>query len=576
MVITFEKVSFRYIEKKLLNEASFSFTDQDKIGVVGKNGCGKSTLLKLIWEEEKPISGKIIKSGGIRFGILPQQPVFSKGRTILEEVMRHSTSQNPILPYEAKSILTKLGLTDLSVLTDVLSGGEAKRLALAIVLVTPCDFLLLDEPTNHLDNGMIEWLEKYLQKWKKGLLMVTHDRYFLQRVCHKIMELENGKTYLYEMGFDAFLEEKARRLENTEKANKKLKQILLAEKEWINRGVEARRTKSKKRLERFEQLSKIEFKEEKQMAFSSLTTYLGKKLIEIKNGQKRYGNKILFRDFSFSLQRSDIIGVVGANGAGKSTFFKILMQQEPLDSGELILGETLKIGYFSQHLDLIDPEIRVMDYIDDQWVETLEGSISASELLERFLFDKTLQYSKVKMLSGGEKRRLQLVKVLIGQPNVLILDEPTNDLDIYTMEILEDFLLNFKGPILLVSHDRYFLDKVCNQLLVFENATIAMHSESFSEFLMKEKTEFFKKETKKPVVKNKMPASLRNEYQQIQQQITHLEEEINDLQEQIASQTTDFHKIMELQSALDEKQKTNDRLIERYVELEEIKNQYPS
>ena len=576
MVITFEKVSFRYIEKKLLNEASFSFTDQDKIGVVGKNGCGKSTLLKLIWEEEKPISGKIIKSGGIRFGILPQQPVFSKGRTILEEVMRHSTSQNPILPYEAKSILTKLGLTDLSVLTDVLSGGEAKRLALAIVLVTPCDFLLLDEPTNHLDNGMIEWLEKYLQKWKKGLLMVTHDRYFLQRVCHKIMELENGKTYLYEMGFDAFLEEKARRLENTEKANKKLKQILLAEKEWINRGVEARRTKSKKRLERFEQLSKIEFKEEKQMAFSSLTTYLGKKLIEIKNGQKRYGNKILFRDFSFSLQRSDIIGVVGANGAGKSTFFKILMQQEPLDSGELILGETLKIGYFSQHLDLIDPEIRVMDYIDDQWVETLEGSISASELLERFLFDKTLQYSKVKMLSGGEKRRLQLVKVLIGQPNVLILDEPTNDLEIYTMEILEDFLLNFKGPILLVSHDRYFLDKVCNQLLVFENATIAMHSESFSEFLMKEKTEFFKKETKKPVVKNKMPASLRNEYQQIQQQITHLEEEINDLQEQIASQTTDFHKIMELQSALDEKQKTNDRLIERYVELEEIKNQYPS
>lgn len=576
MVITFEKVSFRYIEKKLLNEASFSFTDQDKIGVVGKNGCGKSTLLKLIWEEEKPISGKIIKSGGIRFGILPQQPVFSKGRTILEEVMRHSTSQNPILPYEAKSILTKLGLTDLSVLTDVLSGGEAKRLALAIVLVTPCDFLLLDEPTNHLDNGMIEWLEKYLQKWKKGLLMVTHDRYFLQRVCHKIMELENGKTYLYEMGFDAFLEEKARRLENTEKANKKLKQILLAEKEWINRGVEARRTKSKKRLERFEQLSKIEFKEEKQMAFSSLTTYLGKKLIEIKNGQKRYGNKILFRDFSFSLQRSDIIGVVGANGAGKSTFFKILMQQEPLDSGELILGETLKIGYFSQHLDLIDPEIRVMDYIADQWVETLEGSISASELLERFLFDKTLQYSKVKMLSGGEKRRLQLVKVLIGQPNVLILDEPTNDLDIYTMEILEDFLLNFKGPILLVSHDRYFLDKVCNQLLVFENATIAMHSESFSEFLMKEKTEFFKKETKKPVVKNKMPASLRNEYQQIQQQITHLEEEINDLQEQIASQTTDFHKIMELQSALDEKQKTNDRLIERYVELEEIKNQYPS
>lgn len=576
MVITFEKVSFRYIEKKLLNEASFSFTDQDKIGVVGKNGCGKSTLLKLIWEEEKPISGKIIKSGGIRFGILPQQPVFSKGRTILEEVMRHSTSQNPILPYEAKSILTKLGLTDLSVLTDVLSGGEAKRLALAIVLVTPCDFLLLDEPTNHLDNGMIEWLEKYLQKWKKGLLMVTHDRYFLQRVCHKIMELENGKTYLYEMGFDAFLEEKARRLENTEKANKKLKQILLAEKEWINRGVEARRTKSKKRLERFEQLSKIEFKEEKQMAFSSLTTYLGKKLIEIKNGQKRYGNKILFRDFSFSLQRSDIIGVVGANGAGKSTFFKILMQQEPLDSGELILGETLKIGYFSQHLDLIDPEIRVMDYIDDQWVETLEGSISASELLERFLFDKTLQYSKVKMLSGGEKRRLQLVKVLIGQPNVLILDEPTNDLDIYTMEILEDFLLNFKGPILLVSHDRYFLDKVCNQLLVFENATIAMHSESFSEFLMKEKTEFFKKETKKPVVKNKMPASLRNEYQQIQQQITHLEEEINDLQGQIASQTTDFHKIMELQNALDEKQKTNDRLIERYVELEEIKNQYPS
>lgn len=576
MVITFENVSFKYIEKKLLDDVSFSITDSDKIGVVGVNGTGKTTLLKLICGEEKPIQGQIIKSGGMILNVLPQDPRFEKGTKIIDNVLKYSTKEHPILEYEAKSILSKLGLNEYDNVVDHLSGGQKKRLALAICLVTYSDILILDEPTNHLDNDLIVWLEKFLIKWKRGLIMVTHDRYFLQRVCNKMMELDYGKVYLYEANYDKFLEFKAERLKEEAKSMQKLKSILKKEREWMNRSVEARRTKSKSRIERFEKLSKIEFNEHTEMNFSSKSSYLGKKLIEMKNGYKSFPNKVLFEDLSFSLNRNDIIGIVGENGAGKTTLFKIIMGEESLDTGELIIGETLKIGYFSQSLELIDPEIRVIDYIEEEQriIDTLDGKITSYELLEQFLFDKELQYSKVKMLSGGEKRRLQLVRILMKNPNVLILDEPTNDLDIYTIEILENYLDSFKGPILLISHDRYFLDKLANKLFVFEGTHIKEYNEAFSEYLEINNVQLKENTFKNKPIKNKMPTNLRNEYNRLNEEIPKLELEIDSMKKAVNNETTDFHKIMELQEKIEIMEKELDNAINRLFELEEIKLNY--
>lgn len=579
MVITFENVSFKYIEKKLLDDVSFSITDSDKIGIVGINGTGKTTLLKLILGEEIPNTGKIIKSGGMIINYLPQNPIFPTDKSILDIIMLNSTKEHPINEYEAKSILSKMGLNDYEATVVNFSGGQLKRLALAQCLVSYCDILILDEPTNHLDNDLILWLEKYLIKFKKGLLMVTHDRYFLQRVCNKMLELDFGKVYIYEANYEKFLELKAQRLENDQKAKKKLKAILKIESEWINKGVEARRTKSKSRIERFNQLSNIKFNEAKDFEFSSKNTYLGKKLIEIKNGSKRFGEKLLFSDYNFSLQRSDIIGIVGDNGSGKTTLFKIIMGEEKLTSGELILGETLKIGYFSQNIELIDPEIRVIDYIKEEVniIETLDGNITASELLEQFLFDSQLQYSKVKMLSGGEKRRLQLVRVLAKNPNLLILDEPTNDLDVYTIEMLENYLENFIGPILVVSHDRYFLDKICNKLFVYENGKINEYNLSFSEFLNLNKNIDNKNgqnTTNSRPKKNKLPTNIRNEYNKINEDLPNLEVQLAKLKIDLSIQTTDYHKMLEIQAEIDKVENSIDSYINRLFELEEIKKNY--
>ena len=552
MVISFDNVSFKYIEKMLLDHVSFSITDADKIGIVGVNGTGKSTLLKLILGEEKPISGAILQSGGIRINYLPQNPMFEEDVSLLNLVLEGSTKEHPIEEYEAKSILNKLGFTEYTLTTKYLSGGQKKRLALAKALLTYCDFLLLDEPTNHLDNEMILWLEKYLIKFKKGLLMVTHDRYFLQRACTKMLELDYGKVYVYEANYELFLKYKADRLANEQKAQSKLKSILRKEAEWMHRGVEARRTKSKSRIERFEQLSEISFQITKEMTFSSKETYLGKTIIEIKNGSKYFNDLCLFQNFNLSLKRNDIIGIVGDNGAGKTTLFKILIGEEKLSEGELKLGETLNIGYFSQSEDWMNPDIRVIDYIKEEQaiIETLDGTISASELLERFLFDSEAQYSKIKMLSGGEKRRLQLVKVLMRNPNVLLLDEPTNDLDIYTIEILEDYIQSFKGPVLVVSHDRYFLDKICNQLLVYQNHTIRPYLQSFSEFLeynQKEKNSIAISKKIKPK-DNKFPAKLRNELAKLEENIKTYETQLQKIKEELSLTSTDYVKLMELEA----------------------------
>lgn len=578
MVISFDNVSFKYIEKMLLDHVSFSITDADKIGIVGVNGTGKSTLLKLILGEEKPISGAILQSGGIRINYLPQNPMFEEDVSLLNLVLEGSTKEHPIEEYEAKSILNKLGFTEYTLTTKYLSGGQKKRLALAKALLTYCDFLLLDEPTNHLDNEMILWLEKYLIKFKKGLLMVTHDRYFLQRACTKMLELDYGKVYVYEANYELFLKYKADRLANEQKAQSKLKSILRKEAEWMHRGVEARRTKSKSRIERFEQLSEISFQITKEMTFSSKETYLGKTIIEIKNGSKYFNDLCLFQNFNLSLKRNDIIGIVGDNGAGKTTLFKILIGEERLSEGELKLGETLNIGYFSQSEDWMNPDIRVIDYIKEEQaiIETLDGTISASELLERFLFDSEAQYSKIKMLSGGEKRRLQLVKVLMRNPNVLLLDEPTNDLDIYTIEILEDYIQSFKGPVLVVSHDRYFLDKICNQLLVYQDHTIRPYLQSFSEFLeynQKEKNSIAISKKIKPK-DNKFPAKLRNELAKLEENIKTYETQLQKIKEELSLTSTDYVKLMELEAEKKEIEFQLDSAIIRVLELEEIKEDY--
>lgn len=578
MVITFDNVSFKYVERKILDNVSFSISDTDKVGVVGVNGTGKTTLLKLMLGYEIPNSGNIIKSGGMIINYLPQDPVFPKDTPIIDIIMSGSTLEHPIKDYEAKSILSKLGFDDYNQTTNVFSGGQLKRLALCKVLVTYCDILILDEPTNHLDSDIILWLEKYLIKWKHGLIMVTHDRYFLQRVCNRMMELDFGKTYLYEANYELFLELKAERLKAEEAYKKKLKSILKSETEWMHRGVEARRTKSKSRIERFNELSKISFDSHDEMEFNSISTRLGKKLISMEHGSKAFGDKVLFNDFSFDLNRDDIIGIVGSNGAGKTTFFKILMGIEKLDSGVLTLGETLKIGYFSQHLELIDPEIRVIDYIKEQQalIETLDGTITASDLLENFLFTKELQYSKVKMLSGGEKRRLQLVRVLIQNPNLLIFDEPTNDLDLYTLEILEDYLLKFKGPVLTVSHDRYFLDKICNKLFVFDNGKITISNLSFSEYIEanSDKTKVEEKRNVDNRHQFKLPASIRNELNKLNEEMPRLEEEIKKLKDDLSKETTDYHKMMDLQAEIDKLNSELDSKMERYFELEDIKESY--
>lgn len=567
MVITFDNVSFKYVDKPILDNVSFSLTDTDKIGIVGVNGTGKSTLLSLIMEDLNPNSGHIIKSGKMNINYLPQNQVFPKNKTI-DEIMSEFES----VEYERNTILNKLKLFDHSMVIENMSGGEKKRLSLAIALLKKSDILILDEPTNHLDNDMIEWLEKYLKNLNKGLVLVTHDRYFLERICTKMLELDNGKVYTYQANYTKFLELKKERIERELHAEQKLKNTLRRELKWIQRGCQARTTKSKSRIERFEKMSKIEFQKESNFNFSSLNTRLGKKLIEIKNGSKSY-EKPLFKDFNFLLQRYDRIGIVGNNGCGKTTLFKIIMGEESLDSGELIKGETLNIGYFSQFLDEMDNEKRVIDYIKESYsyVETIDGVISAEKLLENFLFDSSKQYSYIKLLSGGEKRRLQLVKMLAKNPNLLILDEPTNDLDIYTLEVLEEYLDSFKGPVLIVSHDRYFLDNVCDKLLVFEGSNINEYNISFSEFLMLDK-ENQKKEKKDTRIKTvKMSSKDKNELYELEPLINKLEEDLKKLEAEEKTITVDYIRLMEITKEKEKLNKELEEKMERFFYLTELK-----
>lgn len=573
MVIDFKNVSFKYTDKPILNNVNFTLTENDKVGLVGINGTGKSTILKLITGEEKPKSGEIIISGNTIISYLDQDPKIKEGISFRDYVLSFRTKDHEVLEYEANAILTKLKLDPERIVKN-LSGGEKKRLALAGVLVSYQDFLILDEPTNHLDNDMIIYLEKYLAKFKRGLLMVTHDRYFLEKCCNTMLELDNANVYSYKANYSLFLELKEKREEARQSEEVRLKKHLKNELEWLHRGVEARRTKSKARIEKINEMSKIKFSEQKSFEFSSMSSYLGKDIIKINNASKSVGSKVLFEDFTLDVLRSDHLGIVGDNGCGKSTLFKAIMGETSLDSGEIYKGETLKIGYFSQHFDLPNSEISVLKYIekDTNIIETLDGTLSAKTLLNKFLFDGEVLYTPLKSLSGGEKRRLQLVKVLSTNPNMLILDEPTNDLDIYTISILENYIDSFIGPVLCVSHDRYFLDHIADKILYFDNSRILSFNGSFSDYLdnMVDKNV---EVNKKSYVRThtSLPSKEKKEISDLEKEIETIENKMAELKQVLKKNTTDYQILVDAQKELDSLEETYLTKSERYLELLEKK-----
>lgn len=471
-LLTLEHISKSYTDRILFSDLNFGINEGDKIGLVGINGTGKSTLLKILAGLEEPDEGSLTKGKTVRIGYLSQTPVFDLSKTILQNV---TANQKPEQDYHnlegsARAMLQKLGISSADQSPSFLSGGQKKRTALVRTLLTPADLLILDEPTNHLDSEMTEWLEAYLSKFRGAFIMVTHDRYFLDRVSNKILELDKGKLYVYETNYSGFLERKAEREAIALATERKAKSLYKTELEWIQRGARARSTKQKAHIARFEALKDRERPEtDSQVEISSVSSRLGKKIVSLEHISKGFEGRQLIRNFSYILLPGDRIGIVGPNGCGKSTLLKILTKQLTPDEGTVDQGSTVKVGYFSQENEAMDERLRVLDYIRDtaELIETTDGVITASQMCERFLFPGALQYSLISKLSGGEKRRLFLLKILMEAPNILILDEPTNDLDIQTLTILEDYLTSFRGVVVAVSHDRYFLDKMAKRIFAF-------------------------------------------------------------------------------------------------------------
>lgn len=600
-VINVEHISKLYGDKMILEDLSCSVDEGDKIGIIGINGTGKSTLLRIIAGEEEADEGKIIFSNGMTIGWMGQNPEFDEESSILKYVCEGKKIEDDYgYESDAKAMLTVLELENFDEKIKNLSGGQKKRAALCKVLLQKPDILILDEPTNHLDNKMSDWLENYLKSFRGVLLMVTHDRYFLDKVTNHIWEVEGGKVYYYDENYSGYLERKAEREERELASERKRQSILRSEVKWVMRGARARSTKQKARLERFEQLKAMDSpKTAKQVEMGSVGTRLGKKTIELYDISKAYGDKVLFKHFSYIFKRFERIGFVGHNGCGKSTLMKILADLEQADSGAIEWGETIKIGYFAQECEVMDERERVIDYIKDaaEYVRTSEGLVSASKMLERFLFSSDMQYTPIAKISGGETRRLYLLKVLMQSPNVLILDEPTNDLDIATLRVLEDFLDEFAGIVITVSHDRYFLDRTVDRIAAFENGNIVVYEGDYTEYQEKsgrieadsidsvdsgsglhiKKSNEKKKEgreqwlaSKNKEKKLKFSYKEQKEFETIDEDIEKLEEKIAELEEQISKCATDFVKLNEL---MQEKEKTEDELsdkMERWVYLNDL------
>ena len=631
-IITLENISKSYSEKILLNNVSLGINDGDKIGLIGINGAGKSTFLKVVGGKEEFFDGNITKGRNVRIEYLSQNPPFDADSTVLDQIFKGDTKEMKILmEYEellnkinscnpeefdslnnrliklqeqidslnlwdlesdAKTILTKLGITNYNEKVGNLSGGQKKRIALACALITPCDLLILDEPTNHLDSDSIEWLEEFLNSRKGALLMITHDRYFLDRVTNRIIELDRGNLYSYPGNYTAFLEKKIERLETEQVQEEKKNALIRNELKWVRRGAKARSTKQKARLQRFDELVNTEtIRIQDDVEISFVGSRLGKKVVELHNINKSFGEKTLIKDFSYIFLRDDRVGIVGENGVGKTTLVNLLRGNIPLDSGTIEIGDTVKIGCFAQDNTNMDPNLRVIDYVKEggEYIPVEDGTkISASSMCERFLFDSTMQYTPIEKLSGGERRRLHLLRVLMESPNFLILDEPTNDLDIETLKILEDFLDKFMGVVIVVSHDRYFLDRICNKIFSYEGSGfIKEYNGNYSDFLISKEIENVKSENKKVDDKFKEDKSKgtkertrdnrpkftfkeQKEFDTIDEEISKLEEKIENLDNDMAKNSSNYGRLNELMKEKESVQEMLDQKYERWEYLNEI------
>lgn len=571
MLLIAENIQKSYGEKKLLDNVSLNIEEKEKIGIIGINGCGKSTLLKILAGRLEADSGEVNLIGKVKISYLPQDLEINQDNTILDEVLRNVTSDVEAKEHEAKAILTKLELFDFDKVISTLSGGEKRKVALACALINPCDILMLDEATNHLDSDMIEWLEKYLIKFTKTIVMITHDRYFLERVVNKIVEVDKGKIYEYQANYSRFLDLKAEREESLLNQEKKIQTFLRKESEWIHRGARARATKEKKRVEKYEELTSREKVVEKKLVLESEKSRLGRKTIELINVSKGYENS-LFKDFSINVDKDARIGFIGKNGSGKTSLFKIMAGVTSADTGEVIIGETVKLGYFSQNNEALDESKRAIDYIKSisEVVKTKNGTISASQMLENFLFSEP--YIPISKLSGGEKRRLALLGVLMSAPNILLLDEPTNDLDITTLTLLENYLEEFVGAVLIISHDRYFLDKVVNKVYVLGNDyKWRQYNGGYSDYLEIKKDDVVLKtfkeiRTEKPKEKKiKLTFLEQKEFETIEEETEKISEKINEVQKEIDANITDYYKTKDLYL---EKEKLEKELEEKFARWE--------
>lgn len=490
-LITIEHLTKSYTERLLFDDTAFSINEGEKVGLIGINGTGKSTLLKIVAGLEEPDDGSVVRRRNLYIRYLPQIPVFTAGDTVLDAIVRDNQDEPHFSSWEeieasAKNILTRLGIYDFDEKVEHLSGGQRKRVALTSVLLSTADLLILDEPTNHLDSEMADWLEEYLKKFRGALLMITHDRYFLDSVTNRIVELDKGKLYSYQTNYEGFVKLKAERIDMAVASERKRQTILRTELAWMQRGARARTTKQKAHIQRYEALRDMDAPEfDKEVEMESISSRLGRTTVEVKDLCKAYGNKVLLKDFTYIFLKNDRVGIIGPNGSGKSTLMKMIAGWVQPDSGTIEIGQTVKIGYFSQENEAMDENLKVIDYIRNvaEYVQTKDGSISASQMLERFLFPGSVQYTTISRLSGGEKRRLYLLRILMDAPNVLLLDEPTNDLDIRTLTILEDYLDSFQGIVITVSHDRYFLDRMVRRIFAFEgNGNVVQYEGGFTDY----------------------------------------------------------------------------------------------
>lgn len=598
-LLTIEHLTKSYTERLLFDDTSFSINEGEKIGLIGINGTGKSTLLRIVAGLEVPDEGNVVKGRNLDIRFLSQNPVFHDGDTILQSIVRENEGHEHVwdLESQAKTMLTKLGFTDFDSKVETLSGGQRKRVALVSVLLSTVDLLVLDEPTNHLDSSMADWLEDYLRRFKGALLMVTHDRYFLDSVTNRIVELDKGKLYSYQENYAGYLKLKAERMDMEVATERKRQSILRVELEWMQRGARARSTKQKAHIERYETLRDqkgLEF--DQTVELDSIASRLGRTTVELQDICKAYGDKVLMKDFTYIFLKNDRIGIIGPNGSGKSTLMKIITGWQEPDYGTVTIGQTVKMGYFSQESEDMDGSLKVIDYIRNvaEYVKTKDGSVSASQMLERFLFPSSVQYTTVDKLSGGEKRRLYLLRILMEAPNVLLLDEPTNDLDIQTLTILEDYLDSFQGIVVTVSHDRYFLDRVVRRIFAFEGqGTVTQYEGGFTDYQAafqekypdglsgqnestQKKADSGEKKTKeRPKLERKLKFSYKEqkEWDTIEDEIAGLEEGLEGLDGQIAEAASDYSRLNTLMKEKSEKEQLLEEKMERWMYLNELAEQ---